>query len=139
MNANAYLKHFGWSRDCPPMKKGDRLDLMTLYGRGLCGWEGKGWTCNHPENADTEEGLDGETGELIEKAPQCNSSDCPIASICSIEEFIKDYPEYKVCDDEEIEALIDEEGGHMVLEKRPREAFVPNVIVIGLERWKGSK
>ena len=73
MHENAYLKHFGWIRDCPPMKKWDRIDLDTLYGRGRCGWEGEGWTCNHPENDDTEEVRDEAKDKYVE-APQCNST-----------------------------------------------------------------
>ena len=125
-----------------PLHNEQLIHLDTLYGRNRCGWAAGSYHCDHPDHADAEicQDRDCEECEELGKDDQgqprhkclCFASNCPIASQVTLEDLRKLDPslaeEYK--DSDEGESC----GDWMVLDARPRYAYVPNVTVLGCER-----
>jgi len=147
---NAYMLHFNWwtgketqaERKAAAMRKGDLLSFETLVGRGRCGWfhdcgdsqcsaeqrdsHIDGWLCDHP--ADKDYSVDPDTG----LRPCSPAVECPVVYMAYKDEIkrkdpmlyrdnFRDWPEDDAVD------------GWVILRKRPRYAYVPNVVVLGCE------
>jgi hypothetical protein len=122
-----------------PMRLNDVTDIDTLHGRN-CGWgfcdrevddENNGFLCDAPVAPGEDVMVSSETGKRF-----CHTWQCPVAweaNVAAIREFSPSLYEsdFADCDDEETA------NDWMVLSARPRYAYVPNVMVEGVEEvWR---
>ena len=129
MRENAYMLNFGWVgarpfqeklKELGAMRYGQHMHMDTLYYRDRCGWvpenvpvgaENNGYLCDYPP------GKGDEVCRVTHKR-LCHTYQCPIA--------------LRASDEEE-----DGEDDDMILYRRPRYAYVSNVLVQGCEQVFG--
>lgn len=140
---NASMLNFGWPtssnfdvhlKELGPMQPGDLISLDTMYYRNRCGWvysdneadtEDEEYVCYHPDTENSEENT--ESG----KRRKCFSWNCPLAHEADREDIRKRDPEFYKSD---FKPYPDEQPHDwMILHKRPRYAYVPNITVIGVK------
>lgn len=122
---NAYMLNFGWAgarsfqeklKALGAMRYGQKIHIDTLYYRDRCGWvtedapdgaENNGYLCDYPPGK-------GDEVCRVTRKRLCHTCQCPIASSSD-----------------------DEHDEQMILYRRPRYAYVSNVLVQGCEQLFG--
>lgn len=140
LQENAFMLNFGWATDNTFQTRLQRLGAMyfyqvigldTLYYRNRCGWQAddeegdnNGYLCDYPPDMHTERCS--VTGNRL-----CHTWQCPIAYQADRED-IRLYDPSSYASDYANDPEQEPED-EMVLIKRPRYAYVPNVHVLGCE------